>query len=103
MPTASSRNMATLASRWLRIRLASMGGRGSTRPRFHFQVGHLRAGDRSATLRSPRRSLITPRDRGGSRLAMADWMDRISELRARARALEERLADPAVAKQPAEL
>jgi len=34
---------------------------------------------------------------------MADWMDRISELRARARALEERLADPAVAKQPAEL
>ena len=34
---------------------------------------------------------------------MADWMDRISELRVRARALEERLADPAVAKQPAEL
>jgi peptide chain release factor 1 len=34
---------------------------------------------------------------------MADWMDRISELRARARALEERLADPAVARQPAEL
>ena len=34
---------------------------------------------------------------------MADWMEKISELRARARALEERLADPAVARQPAEL
>ena len=34
---------------------------------------------------------------------MADWMDRISDVRVRARALEERLADPAVARQPAEL
>jgi peptide chain release factor 1 len=34
---------------------------------------------------------------------MADWTEKISELRARARALEERLSDPAVARQPAEL
>ncbi len=34
---------------------------------------------------------------------MADWMDRVREVRARARALEERLADPALAKNPAEL
>ena len=34
---------------------------------------------------------------------MADWMDRVRELRARARALEERLADPALARQPGEL
>ena len=34
---------------------------------------------------------------------MADWLEKIAELRARARALEERLADPAVARQPAEL
>jgi peptide chain release factor 1 len=34
---------------------------------------------------------------------MADWMEKISELRARASALEARLADPAVARQPAEL
>jgi peptide chain release factor 1 len=34
---------------------------------------------------------------------MADWMDRVREVRARARALEERLADPALARNPAEL
>jgi peptide chain release factor 1 len=34
---------------------------------------------------------------------MADWLEKIVEVRARARALEERLADPAVARQPAEL
>ena len=34
---------------------------------------------------------------------MADWMDRISELRARARSLEARLSDPAALRQPAEL
>src|SRR5262245_40283524 len=34
---------------------------------------------------------------------MADWLEKIRELRARARALEERLADPAVTRQPAEL
>jgi peptide chain release factor 1 len=34
---------------------------------------------------------------------MADWMDRVRELRARARGLEERLADPALARQPGEL
>jgi peptide chain release factor 1 len=34
---------------------------------------------------------------------MADWMEKISELRARARSLEERLSDPAVSRQPAEL
>jgi peptide chain release factor 1 len=34
---------------------------------------------------------------------MADWKDKIADARARARALEERLADPAVARQPAEL
>ncbi len=34
---------------------------------------------------------------------MADWTDKILELRARARALEERLADPAVTQKPAEL
>jgi len=34
---------------------------------------------------------------------MADWTDRVRELRARARGLEERLADPALARQPAEL
>jgi peptide chain release factor 1 len=34
---------------------------------------------------------------------MADWTDKILELRARARALEERLADPAVTQRPAEL
>jgi peptide chain release factor 1 len=34
---------------------------------------------------------------------MADWMNRILEARARARVLEERLADPAVARQRAEL
>jgi peptide chain release factor 1 len=34
---------------------------------------------------------------------MADWMEKIVELRGRARALEERLADPAVARQSSEL
>ncbi len=34
---------------------------------------------------------------------MTDWMEKIRELRARARVLAERLADPAVARQPAEL
>jgi peptide chain release factor 1 len=34
---------------------------------------------------------------------MADWMDRVRELRARARGLEERLADPGLARQPGEL
>jgi peptide chain release factor 1 len=34
---------------------------------------------------------------------MADWIDRVRELRARARALEERLADPGLARQPGEL
>jgi len=34
---------------------------------------------------------------------MADWTEKIAELRARAHALESRLADPAVARQPAEL
>jgi peptide chain release factor 1 len=34
---------------------------------------------------------------------MADFSDRVRELRARARGLEERLADPALARQPAEL
>jgi len=34
---------------------------------------------------------------------MADWLEKIAELRARARTLEERLADPAVARQPSEL
>src|SRR5262245_30664917 len=34
---------------------------------------------------------------------MADWLEKIVEVRARARALEERLADPAVTRQPAEL
>jgi peptide chain release factor 1 len=34
---------------------------------------------------------------------MADWIDRVRELRARARGLEERLADPALARQPGEL
>src|SRR5262245_38870451 len=39
----------------------------------------------------------------GSGMMMADWMDRVSELRARARGLEERLADSALGRQPAEL
>jgi len=34
---------------------------------------------------------------------MADWMERVREVRARARGLEERLADPGLARQPAEL
>jgi peptide chain release factor 1 len=34
---------------------------------------------------------------------MADWMDRVRELRARARGLEERLSDPGLARQPGEL
>jgi peptide chain release factor 1 len=34
---------------------------------------------------------------------MADWIDRVRELRARARALEERLADPGLTRQPGEL
>jgi peptide chain release factor 1 len=34
---------------------------------------------------------------------MADWTDRVRELRARARGLEERLADPGLARQPGEL
>jgi peptide chain release factor 1 len=34
---------------------------------------------------------------------MADWMERVRELRARARGLEERLADPGLARQPGEL
>jgi protein subunit release factor A len=34
---------------------------------------------------------------------MADWTEKIEGLRTRARALEERLSDPAVARQPAEL